>query len=233
MSYQIDQLNEVAANLSNVNTAGYKRTELIGESFGNVLHSFVHQNADGHAGVGVHAVGHTRVDGQGPLRRTTNPMNVALSGPGYFQIQSADGKVEVTRDGDFRVDNQGFLAAQSGARVLGTDNQPIQLGLATNRDMHIRQDGTLMAGTRPIGQIKVVGAAEASPENFPISNAAAPAVADGFTVEQGYLEGSNVSVITEMVNMVSVNRAFTFNSKAITAQDNLLNKTMNDLGKVQ
>jgi flagellar basal-body rod protein FlgG len=55
----------------------------------------------------------------------------------------------------------------------------------------------------------------------------------GFTVEQGFLENSNVSVISEMVNMITINKAFTFGQKAITTQDNLLNKTVNDLGRLQ
>jgi flagellar basal-body rod protein FlgG len=164
--------------------------------------------------------------------RTTNPLNVALSGPGYFQVQNGNGNVEVTRNGDFRLDNQGYLATQTGERVLDTNNAPIRIGPNLS-DVRIRQDGTLMTGTRPIAQLKVVDAAEGNGQNYPASTANAPAIANGFTVEQGYLEGSTVSVISEMVNMVTVNRAFTFNSKAITTQDNLLNKTVNDLGRVQ
>jgi flagellar basal-body rod protein FlgG len=232
MSYQIEQLNEVSANLANVNTSGYKRTELIGQSFDNVLHQFTHQTADNHAGVGVRAVGHARVDHQGPLVRTANPLNVALSGQGYFQVQNANGNVEVTRNGDFRMDNAGFLATQTGERVLDTNNQPILVG-PNMQDVRIRQDGTIMSGLRPLAQLKVVGPQEANGQNYPASNINAPTQTGGFTVEQGYLEGSNVSVISEMVNMVTVNRAFSFNSKAITTQDNLLNKTVNDLGRVQ
>lgn len=232
MSYQIEQLNEVSANLANVNTSGYKRTELIGQSFDNVLHQFQHQTADNHAGVGVHAVGHARIDQQGPLVRTSNPLNVALSGPGYFQVQTPDGRTEITRNGDFRMDNAGYLASHTGDRVLDANNQPIRIG-PNMQDVRIRQDGTIMSGLRPLAQIKVVDAQEGQSPNYPASNANAPTQAGGFTVEQGYLEGSTVSVISEMVNMVTVNRAFTFNSKAITTQDNLLNKTVNDLGRVQ
>ena len=233
MSYQIDQLNEVAANLANVNTSGYKRSQLIGESFQSLVHQFTQPTPNNRASVGVHAVGRARIDNQGSMVRTANPLNVAIAGEGYFQIQDFNGTVQVTRNGNFRLDNQGFLSAQSGERVLGVDNQFIQLGATATTDMRIRQDGTIMAGAQPVGQLKVVGAAEANTPQFPISNAAAPAVTDGFNVEQGYLESSNVSVISEMVNMVTINKAFNFNQKAITTQDNLLNKTVNDLGRVQ
>lgn len=233
MSYQVEQLNEAAANLANVNTSGYKRSQLIGESFESLVHQFTQPTGDNRAGVGVRPVGRARIDNQGSMVRTNNPLNVAISGDGYFQIQDANGTVQVSRNGDFRMDNQGFLATASGERVLGVDNAPIQVGGTATTDMRIREDGMIMAGANPIGQIKVVAAAEAEAETFPVSNAAAQAVANGYTLQQGYLESSNVSVISEMVNMVTINKAFNFNQKAITTQDNLLNKTVNDLGRVQ
>jgi flagellar basal-body rod protein FlgG len=233
MSYQIEQLNEASANLANVNTPGYKKTALIGESFQSLVHQFTQPTPNNRAGVGVHAVGQARIDQQGALTKTSNPLNLALSGPGYFQIQDANGTVQVTRNGDFRMDNQGFLSTQTGERVLGVDNQPIQVGAAGSRDLRIRQDGTLMAGLDTLAQVKVVDPQEANNQNFPISTADAPAMAGGYNVEQGYLENSTVSVISEMVNMVTINKAFNFNQKAITTQDNLLNKTVNDLGRVQ
>jgi flagellar basal-body rod protein FlgG len=233
MSYQIDALNDVAGNLANVNTTGYKRTQMVGEAFDNLVTQFSHATPFDKVGLGVREVGSARIESQGALVRTDNPLHIALTGDGYFQVQSPDGRVAVTRNGDFRLDTQGYLVAQSGERVLGANNQPIQLGVIATQDMKIRQDGTILSGNRPVGQLKVVGSVQATGANFPASDINVPQTQGGFSVEQGFLENSNVSVISEMVNMITINKAFSFGQKAITTQDNLLNKTVNDLGRLQ
>ena len=233
MNFQINQLSEVTANLANVNTTGYKRTQLVSNTFGDLVTQFQNPTPFNRVGMGVTDGGRARWESQGPLQRTNNPLHVALSGPGYFQVQDNNGQVVVTRNGDFRLDAQGYMASQEGARVLGQNNQPIQLAAIATETLRIRQDGAIMSGAAEVGRVKVVGPENADPRTFPASNAGVPPIADGFTVEQGYLEGSNVSVINEMVNMITLNKAFTFGQKAITTKDNLLNKTVNDLGRVQ
>lgn len=233
MNFQINQLSEVTANLANVNTTGYKRQQLVSQSFGDLVTRFSGPSIGNRVGMGVQEAGKARWENQGPLSRTNNPLHLAISGEGYFQTQDANGTVTVTRNGDFRLDAQGYLASQEGARVLGADNQPIQLAAIAQETLRIRQDGVVMSGAAEVARIKVVGNENANVQTFPVSTAQAPAMAANFTVEQGYLEGSNVNVINEMVNMITLNKAFTFGQKAITTQDNLLNKTVNDLGRVQ
>lgn len=233
MSFQLDALNDVAGNLSNVNTPGYKRTQLMGEAFGDLVTQFAHPTTNDMVGMGVRELGTARIEGQGSLMQTNNPLQVALSGPGYFQTINPQGGVQVTRNGDFRLDTQGYLVTQSGERVLGTNNQPIQLGVIATQDMKIAQDGTIQAGDRPIARLKVVGPQEATSQAFPTSRLNAPAVNTGYNVEQGFLENSNVNVVAEMVNMITVNRVFSLSQKAITTQDGLATKTVNDYGKLQ
>jgi flagellar basal-body rod protein FlgF len=232
MSFQIDAINDVAGNLSNVSTPGYKRTQLVGESFDNLVTQFTHATASDKVGMGVRTLGTARIEGQGALVRTDNPLQLAISGDGYFQTQTPDGRVQVTRNGDFRMDNQGYLCAQSGERVLGSNNQTIQLGVIATTDVQIRKDGTILAGERPVARIKVVGPEEASTQAFPASRLNAPEKTAGYSVEQGFLENSNVGIVAEMVNMIAVNRVYSFGQKAITTQDGLLNKTVNDLGRL-
>lgn len=233
MNFQLNQLNEVTANLANVNTTGYKRQQLTSQTFGDLVTQFAGPTSFNRVGVGVQQGERARWESQGPLTRTNNPLHLAISGDGYFQTQADNGVVTVTRNGDFRLDNQGYLASQEGHRVLGADNQPIQLAAIAQETLRIRQDGVVMSGPAEVARLKVVGPENASAQTFPVSDAQVPALAGDYSIEQGYLEGSNVNVINEMVNMITVNKAFTFGQKAITTQDNLLNKTVNDLGRVQ
>lgn len=233
MTYQMDALTEVTSNLANVNTSGHKRTQLVAEAFDGLVFQFANPTAQNTGGAGVRSGGVARFDSQGPLSRTSNPLHMALSGDGYFQTVNARGAVQVTRNGDFRLDEEGYLTSQSGDRVLSTANTPILLGQVASEELVIRKDGTVTAGGNPIAQLKVVSPIEANPVTFPASNVNAPSITEGYSVEQGYLENSNVNVVTEMVNMITINKAFTFGQKAITIQDNLLNKTVNDLGRVQ
>jgi flagellar basal-body rod protein FlgG len=233
MNFQINQLNEVTANLANVNTTGYKRQQLVSQSFGDLVTQFQGPTAFNRVGVGVQEAGKARWESQGALTRTNNPLNLAITGDGYFQTRSPEGLVTVTRNGDFRLDSQGYLASQEGHRVLGADNQPIQLAAIATETLRIRADGVIMSGPAEVGRLKVVGPENANAATFPVSDAAVPPTTGTYSVEQGYLEGSNVNVINEMVNMITLNKAFSFGQKAITTQDNLLNKTVNDLGRVQ
>ncbi|MEB3283815.1 MAG: flagellar hook-basal body protein [Candidatus Sericytochromatia bacterium] len=231
MNFQMQQLTEVAANMANVNTPGYKRTQLLPETFGDLVTQFSRPTDANRVGLGVYNAGQARWENQGSLVRTNNPLNLAISGDGYFQTQDTNGTVKVTRNGDFRLDAEGYLAAQDGARVLGADNQFIRLGAIATETLRIRPDGGVMSGNNQVAQIKVVGPANVSSVNFPVSLATVPAAQGGYSMEQGFLENSNVNVISEMVNMIALNRSFSFDQKAITIQDNLLNKTVNDLGR--
>ncbi len=233
MNFQMNQLNEVTSNLANVNTTGYKRQQLVSQTFGDLVTQFSGPTPFNRVGMGIQEGGKARWESQGPLSRTNNPLHLAISGEGYFQTQSPDNQVVVTRNGDFRLDAQGYLASQEGHRVLGADNQPIQLAAIATETLRIRPDGVVMSGSAEVARLKVVGNENANAQTFPVSNAQVPAMTGNYTVEQGYLEGANVNVINEMVNMITLNKAFTFGQKAITTQDNLLNKTVNDLGRVQ
>lgn len=231
MKFQIEALNETAGNMANVATPGYKKQEIISQSFDNLVYQFAEPTPLNRAGAGVINAGRFRYDTQGALIRTSNPLHFAMSGPGYFQTVNNDGSVTLTRNGDFRMDDQGFLATQAGERVLGINNQPIQLGAATDT-VTVRQDGTILAGANELARLKVVAPEEANPLTFPLSNLNAQPIAQGFTIEQGYLENSNVNVVAEMVNMIAINKTFSIMKSAVTAQDKMLEKTVNDLGRV-
>ncbi len=191
---------------------------------------------------------------QGSLKETSNPFDIALDGDGFFSIQTNEGE-RYTRNGTFILGKEGFLLTKEGYKVLG-ENGPIQIKLnnfTIDKQGRIFQNGELSdnpqrlvsmdendwADTELVDNLKVVrfdgngnrflkkqgsslwtdtpesGAAYVTPLN------------DRPKVLQGFLETSNVNPVTEMVNMIEVNRAYEANQKVITSQDSLLNTLIN------
>ncbi|HEY9720768.1 MAG TPA: flagellar hook basal-body protein [Oscillatoriaceae cyanobacterium] len=232
MRFQTDKLNEAANNLANVSTAGYKRSVLVGESFDGLVTKFSQPTPLNTVGAGVLEVGKFRIDNQGSLVRTSNPLNFAISGDGYFQVQAPDGTIEVSRDGDFSLDTQGYLVSHANERVLDVNNQPIRLAGLGVQPLEAREDGTLVSGNQVLARLKIVTNADADTPNFPVSQAALPPSAAGYKIQQGYLESSNVNVVQEMVNLINISHLYTSESKAISENATLLDKTVNDLGRL-
>jgi flagellar basal-body rod protein FlgF len=232
MLVQTEALNQTAANLANLNTPGYKRQDVVAEHFGDLVVELSGQ-LPGAAGFGVQKTEEFRHESQGPLVKTSNTYHLAISGEGYFEIQDKDNQLKVTRNGDFRRDNQGFLTTATGDKVLGVNNQPIIIPDRPGQLVNINRQGEIFTNKEKIAEIKIVGAPRANDPTFPAYYPANNTPVRRPELVQGYLENANVNVVTEMVNLMEINKLFTFGQKAITTQDNLLNKTMNDLGRLQ
>lgn len=233
------RLEVIANNLANVNTTGFKRDD----SFTNELISADSLFRNGRLGPSAGDLNEkTYTDySQGPLQQTSNTLDVALDGPGFFAVQ-AQGGTMLTRDGSFTLSTDGTLVTRDGDPVLGTNGSPIRISdvqkLQTSQ-LVIDRDGTVKAGNEIYGQIEVV-----SPTNFgDLSKAGANlySLAQGSTLEQvepsavtvrqGYLEGSNVNPIDEMVAMIQLQSDFAAGQKAIQSQDASLNDA-NQVGSV-
>ena len=174
---------------------------------------------------------------QGNLQQSSNPMDLAIRGNGFFQIQLPDGTTGYTRDGAFQVDAQGQLVTNNG--------YPVQPGLtipANAQSVTVGADGTVsvtlpgQAQPQGIGQLQLAGFvnpaglepkgmnlyAETAASGTP--NAGAPG-ADGLgSLQQGYVETSNVNVVEELVSMIQTQRAYELNSKAIQTSDQMLQR---------
>lgn len=233
MNFQMQQVDLIASNLANVETNGYKRKELIGSSFGDLLVQFMNQapGTEATVGTGVKIDGVARFETPGNLVQTGNRLNFALAGPGYFLTRGADGTEKLTRDGDFQLDATGRLATRAGDLVLDGNRRPITL----TGDMHtlrVAENGTLTVNDNPITQLMVVNPpASVLETQFPVAPPGLPMAANP-GVKQGFLEHSNVNVVTEMVSMMTANRAFGFGQKIISAHDQILQKAANDLGRI-
>jgi flagellar basal-body rod protein FlgF len=228
MQVQLRRHEVTANNLANVNTPGFKR-ELS-------MVTALEAPASGDAGPGAQsAPRELLVEGRpnlagGSLSATGNPLDVALAGEGFFQVQSPDG-ARLTRDGSFTLDPQGLLIHSSGYPVL-VDGGSVQLsGLPS-----ILQDGSILDGENPAGQLSIVKVGEGGHlmregENlFRVEGGTEEMEAGDIQVASGFLEGSNVDPIREMVNMIQAFRVYELAQKAANAADQTLQIAVNRVG---
>ncbi len=223
MSAQQEQLNAISNDLANLSTNGYKAERV---AFSDLLYSPVDiagtVSTDG-AGASATVIG--RSAAQGAITETGDPLDLAIEGPGYFEVTLANGQKSLTRDGSFGVDASGTIVDSQGSRLA----PPIKLpaGVAPH-EVSIAPDGTVAVGTRKLGQIKLVTVT--APEHLlsdgtggltPTAASGAPHAAGG-TIRQGALEASNVNIAGEMALMVSTQRDYQMNSTAIQDESQMM-----------
>ena len=167
----------------------------------------------------------------GALRPTGNFQDVAIEGPGYFEVQSAQGSL-YTRQGSLRTDVQGRLVLGQDLPVMGTGGD-IRL---TNTPFTIASNGDITQDNRIVGRLKVVSFAKPEmlvPNGAGMYQAGTAQPQDGrgsATLRVGFLEGSNVSTPQEMVRMTETVRHFESLQKVVQGYDDLLEKTIRKLG---
>jgi flagellar basal-body rod protein FlgG len=240
---QQTEMSVISNNLANVNTTGYKEDRAV---FEDLLYqnqaqvgadtSQTTQSPSGLSiGTGVQVVSTEKEYSQGSLTQTGNPLDVAIQGQGFFQVQMPDGTLAYTRDGTFQTNAQGQLVTSSGYVVqpgitipqgaqsvtIGTDGTVTVLlpGQSTPTQVGQLQLANFInaAGLQPIGQnLLTQSAASGSPQT------GTPGVNGLGSVSQGELESSNVDVVEELVNMIQTQRAYEMNSKAISTVDQML-----------
>ncbi|MBD5492029.1 MAG: flagellar hook-basal body protein [Lachnospiraceae bacterium] len=190
-------------------------------------------------------IGENYVDySEGPLKETENPLDLALSDRGFFAVEytnkAGETSTKYTRDGNFTMNRQGFLQTQDGDYVLDEDGRRIQmeteLPVSINRNGDIIQDGTTVA-TIGIVDFEDYNYLERFGENYFQTIEGATELDRGETgvdtqILAGYLEMSNISVVTEMVNMITLQRQYESNQKVITTYDETLEQAVSQNGKL-
>jgi flagellar basal-body rod protein FlgG len=224
----------IANNLANVNTAGFKVDRAVNETFGETL---AHSMQQGGAAVGNMNFG-TRISGtytdfkQGSLRSTSQPLDIAITGDGFFQIRQDDGTVAYTRNGQFTRSPDGFLTTQSGQYVLGPDRYPVYAG--TEGDPVITRDGSVSGpGGDTLGQIGIVTldipSAKKAGDGLWVGTETG--VMPGTTqLRQGFLEASGVQSVKEMTEMITTMRSYESSQRVVQAIDGTLDKAVNSVG---
>lgn len=245
MEAQQMQLDHISHNLANSGTNGFKQAHAV---FEDLMYQNLRQSgantAEGtqlptglQVGLGVRPVATSRQFSQGNLQQTDNGLDVAIQGKGFFQVELPDGTIGYTRDGSFKLDNQGNLVTNNGYRVLPGFQFPTE---ATN--VTIGQDGTVSFIRPPnpapevLPQIELAdfvnpGGLDPRGQNIFVETAASGPPVAGVPNEnsmgalaQGYVETSNVNVVQELVTMIQTQRAYELNSKAIQTSDQMLQK---------
>jgi flagellar basal-body rod protein FlgG len=226
MAAQQERIDGVSNDLANVSTTGYKHVRI---GFRDLLYTAQGPAAGPtvRAGSGAAARIVGRGQQQGPLQSTGQPLDLAISGSGFFEVKRADGTTALTRDGSFHTDANGRIVNADGLIV-----QPeITLPAGTDpADVSIAADGTVRVGNgRALGKIALVdvpapdGLLPTGANLFDVTAASGPArAAVGARLQQGTLEGSNVDVGDAMVEMMDAERGYQLASKAIQMQDQLL-----------
>lgn len=257
MIAQQTNVDTIANNLANVNTNGYKTqvNEFKSLLYQNIQTRTTSANGDAkpgsaQVGLGVRNASISSVFTQGPLTASESDTAFALDGKGFFAVRGADGNTYYTRNGNFKftlATNGNMLATSEGLPVLDSNGQAIILneGYIISQ-ISVSADGELCYpdetnNPQPIGirigvfQFNNPNGLEKLSDSLyrqsaasgqPINEATNPNV-EKTSVIQGYLEGSNVQVVDEMVNMIVAQRAYELNSKAITASDEMLQQANN------
>ena len=186
-------------------------------------------------------IGENYVDfSEGPLKETGNTFDLALTGKGFFAIEYTnkvgETSIKYTRDGNFTMDQEGYLRTQDGDFVLDDAGRQIRMNTALpvsiDRSGNIIQDGNTVA-TIGITDFEDYDYLEHFGENFFEPIEGATIVEADSEIYSGYLEMANMSVVTEMVNMIAIQRHYESNQKVITTFDETLDIAVNQLGKVR
>ena len=247
---QQTKMSVISNNLANASTTGYKRSRAVFEDllYQNQRQPGAQSSQDSlyptgmMIGTGVRTVATEKLFSQGAMTQTQNPLDVGIDGKGFLQVLMPDGSLAYTRDGELQVDNQGQLVNSSGYAIQPNITIPVEaqsITIGTDGTVSVRLPGA--TATTVVGNIQLVdfinpaGLQPVGGNLYIESNASGTAQTgtpgqNGMgSLVQGYVEGSNVNVVEELVSMIETQRAYEMNSKAISTSDQMLQFVNNNL----
>jgi len=247
MKAQQRVVDVIANNLSNANTAGFKRSLVTFEDLfyvnlqvpGAEAASGLQIPSGFQVGSGVREVSTVKVFTQGVLEETQNPLDLAIAGDGFFRIQLPDGTFGYTRDGAFSRDSQNQLVTGQGYKldpaITITPNAQISdVTIGVDGTVSVSDPATRIAST--VGQIPIVrflnpAGLQAIGGNLLVETASSGPPTEGIagqdgigTIRKGFLERSNVEVVGELVNLIVAQRSYEINTRAIRVSDEMLSQ---------
>ena len=247
MLAQQTNVEVIANNLANMNTTAYKtqRAEFQDLLYQNIERPGSATSDTGSVlpagiqiGVGVRTAATYRITGQGNVATTGNPYDLAISGKGYFHIQMPDGTDAYTRAGAFALSPDGQLVTDKGYVVSpGISIPQDALSITVNAQGQVQALTAGQSAPQTLGQLELArfpneGGLQAAGDNLFTETAASGSVLTGLpgspgygTLQQGYLETSNVNAVQEITDLITAQRAYEMNSKVISAADQMLQIT--------
>lgn len=240
------RLDIISNNLANAATVGYKKDSVTNQSFSDLLTLKINDASEGYTdktigkmNLGV-KLGEVYTDfGQGSVKNTGNTYDVAIEGSGFFNISVADKEgnetIQYTRAGTLRTTQDGSLVDESGNYVMGESGK---IKIPTDaKSVKIDTDGSIYADSNFVDNIILTdfedySYLEKQGDNRYRALDGATESETNALIEQGFTEQSNVNVVAEMVDMISISRAYEANQKAIQTVDGTLDLAVNSVGKV-
>ena len=243
------RMDVVTNNMANADTTGFKKVDVTAQSFERHLAVKIDDPTVGinlKQGIGGMnpgvKIGETYYDmSQGNFRQTEDQYNFALSGNGICTIsttnKSGETSTRYTRDGDFTVTRDGYLVTKDGDYVLAEGGNRIQIPDANLVKISVNEMGEIYSGNNYVAKLQLVDfqsydALSSYGENMYEAVDGAVQTPAQAKVTQGYLEMSNVNMVTEMVDMIAISRAYETNQKMVQAIDQTLDKAVNEIGRL-
>ena len=240
------RLDIISNNLANSATIGYKEEQVTSQAFKEMLTYKIRDRSNGfvdepvgNMSLGV-KIGETYTNwDQGSLRQTENTYDIAIQGKGFFTVRTTNAKGEdktcYTRNGCFTATKDGFIVDSDGNHLQG-EGGDLQVPTDAARIV-IDRDGAVYADNVYVDTVKITDFEDYNylkqyGDNFWETVDGATAVEESYSLQQGYTEQSNVNVIDQMVDMITITRAYEAGQKMVQTQDSLLNRSVNDVGKV-
>jgi flagellar basal-body rod protein FlgG len=242
-------MDTISNNLSNANTAGFKRSRIDFEDLMYQTLRVVGSPAGTggaeiptgiEVGLGTRPAATQKIYSQGVFQQTDNPLDMAIEGDGFFQVKLPNGTTVYTRNGSFKKDSQGNIVTSDGYKLeppIVVPPEALDISVAADGTVSINTQGSTTPQT--IGNITLVrfvnpAGLNSTGKNLFLESAASGAPAVGVpgetglgTISQGFIENSNVQVVDEMVNMIIAQRAYEIISKTIQGSDEMLQVASN------
>ena len=244
MQAQQTRTDVIANNLANVNTTGFKRSRA---HFEDLLYQTIQGPATLgsrdteqlpaiQVGLGTRLSSIQRIDAQGSLEQTSRPLDLAIEGEGYFEVQLPNGNTAYTRDGSLQVSDQGVLVTSQGYAIqppIKVPKDASSISISETGVVSANGTGGGTSGSQELGRIELArftnpSGLESMGQNLFNETQSSGQAMKGMPTEegygriaQGYLESSNVEIVTEMVDMITAQRAYEINSKAVKNSEDM------------
>ncbi len=243
---QQNYLDVISNNIANVNTTGFKKSrvefqDMLSQAVktpGAMINQGTFQPVGVEYGLGVKTAATTRVFSQGTAVSTDRNLDVSIQGEGFLQVMRTDGTLAYTRDGSLKLDSMGQLCTTDGLLIQPQTSIP-----SDTTEIDITEDGNISVTTGTSTVQQIVGTiqlvrfqnpsgllsvghnlyVETAGSGNPIQDT--PGQNGMGTIQQGFLEGSNVQVVEELISLIKAERAFESNSKIINASSDILKET--------